>query len=56
MERVDEWINNYVFQNKYKEYFSDNLCEVRKYIDGSIKKEELKTASYNIIGIFNKKE
>lgn len=56
MERIDEWINNYVFQNKYKEYFSDNLCEVRKCIDGSIKKEKLKTASYNIIGIFNNKE
>ena len=56
MDRVDEWINNYVFQNKYKEYFSEDLYKIKKIIDDSIAKEKFKTLNYNIVGIFNNKE
>ena len=56
MDRADEWINNYVFQNKYKEYFSKDLYKIKEFIDTSITKEKFKTPNYNIIGRFNNKE
>ena len=56
MDRVDEWINNYVFQNKYKEYFSEDLYKIKNFIDDSISREKFKTPNYNIVGIFNNKE
>lgn len=56
MDRVDEWINNYVFQNKYKEYFSEDLYKLKNLINDSIPQEKFKTLNYNIVGIFNNKE
>lgn len=56
MDRVDEWINNYVFQNKYKEYFCEDLYKLKNLINDSISQEKFKTLNYNIVGIFNNKE
>lgn len=49
-------INNYVFQNPYKEYFCDNLFLIKSIIDFNVKRECFKSVSFSISGFFNSKE
>lgn len=49
-------VDNYVFQNAYKEYFNDNLYEIVGCINKDCDKEKYRTSSYSITGIFNNKE
>lgn len=56
MVSTDDVINNYVFQNKYKEYFSNELYKVKNAIDTNVALKKYKTICYNITGVFNEKE
>lgn len=53
---LDEVVNNYVFQNKYKEYFTNDISKILKCIPSTCRDEEFVTKTLSIRGIFNNKE
>lgn len=53
---LDEIVNNYVFQNKFKDYFCNDLSQILKCIPKNNKAKHYITKTISIRGIFNNKE